>query len=61
MKQKELFEKDRQKVISVWEKMWFYQFGGPDSEYWGRSAAWIHPEPQEFCKCLQHKNNDNNN
>eukprot|EP01083_Nonionella_stella_P145521 456164_1 len=33
--EKELFEKDKKKVIEVWESMWFYQFGGPNSEYWG--------------------------
>eukprot|EP01084_Bolivina_argentea_P284704 488003_1 len=33
--EKASFEKDKKKVIGVWESMWFYQFGGPNSEYWG--------------------------
>eukprot|EP01083_Nonionella_stella_P308598 1089527_1 len=36
---KKSFEEDRQKVINVWETMWFYQFGGPNSNYWGRCEA----------------------
>jgi len=40
---KKLFDKDLAKVVAVWESMWFFQFGGPLSRYWGRCESWAHP------------------
>eukprot|EP01083_Nonionella_stella_P235040 826925_1 len=51
--EKKSFEKDKQKVIDVWETMCFYQFGGPNSEYWGRCETRVHPKMEELCKCFQ--------